>query len=96
MNIYGIYANATKLLCANAFGGIGNLARFNDRISRLYNKINKSQLTVYQKESLLQQLETTRNLALNAKAGIQAGKESSMQPQYAIAKSHSKKELLAA
>ena len=88
MNVYGIYANATKLLCANAFGSIGNFARFNERVSRLYDKISRSQLTVYQKESLLLQLEATRNLIANTR--------NAAKPQYVAAKSHSKNELLAA
>lgn len=62
MNRYQIYAQATSRLCSSAFGGSEDLAQFKDRIRRLYNKIRKSQLTVYQKEHLLQQLEHTREI----------------------------------
>lgn len=94
MNRYQTYAQATSRLCSSAFGGSEDLTRFKDRIRRLYNKISKSQLTVYQKERLLQQLQYTREIttlghASSALLAARFGKNS------AAAESH-KGELLAA
>lgn len=69
MNHYATYAHATSRLCNSAFGNIENAARFKERVQRLYNKIRKSQLTVYQKEHLLLQLERTHLIAGNPAAG---------------------------
>ena len=70
MNVYQIYAKAADRLCDQK-PGIADADRFNARLHRLYNKVRKSQLTVYQKEYLLQQLDQARTPTTN---GTAAGK----------------------
>jgi phage gp16-like protein len=59
-NAYQTYARTAARLCARIASDAGDIARCNERLSRLYNKISQSQLTVYQKERLLTLLEHTR------------------------------------
>lgn len=75
MNTYATYAKATERLCSSAFNGINDLVRFNDRVRRLYNRIRKSQLTVYQKESLLELLEQTREVTADRYIAAAAKKQ---------------------
>ena len=100
MNHYATYAHATSRLCNSAFGNIEDSARFKDRLQRLYNKIRKSRLTVYQKERLLLQLERTHLIAGNPAAGAllraRFSQGAAPAPQAAISKKSRKSELLAA
>ena len=63
MSNYETYAKATARLCAAASNGIDDLVGFSARARRLYNRIRKSPLTVYQKDSLLERIDRTLQLA---------------------------------
>ena len=59
MNTYEIYVRAADRLCEEK-PAMADAVRFLERLSRLYNKVRRSSLTVYQKEYLLRQLDHTR------------------------------------
>ncbi|MBI1174353.1 MAG: hypothetical protein GC139_03690 [Sideroxydans sp.] len=62
MNRYEAYARAADKLRTGIIDGISDPVLFSDRVRRLYNRIVKSQLTVYQKERLLQLLDHVREM----------------------------------
>lgn len=96
MNTYATYTKATERLCGSAFNGISDLVHFNERVRRLYNRIRKSQLTVYQKENLLELLEHTRETTADRYIAASARKAGAMAHTAKKTTAGRHKELLAA
>lgn len=63
MQHYADYVRAAQKLCAVDTKPGANSARLEEKLRRLLRKISQSQLTVYQKDFLLRQLQASRNIA---------------------------------
>jgi hypothetical protein len=62
MKSYNTYEKDTRRLCSEALQGSDDPACTGKKLSRMQEKIRQSQLTVYQKEFLLNQLCSIREM----------------------------------